>query len=265
MIHYIKTIFTKPKEIYTGRNMKNSHFFSFLFLLTLLLTVLSIFEFIPLVNTMNEDITEVKDSIPTFELVSDELESDSESYVYQTDTLFLYFDPEDKMTSDTIDRNMASLPVPLSVGIMNDHLYLNIVGQNLSLRYADFDNFTTADLESLIATLGQFSTPMVLMFVALLFLFTFILFLMQFFPITLFANIISVYRRTGLRFFQSAKIALLATIGPILVLYTINTFVFPVRFQFELLLVASLTLYYMSITEMKKRIDHTNETESNQE
>lgn len=264
MTHYIKTLFIKPKEIYTGRNMKNSHFFSLLFLLTLLLTILSIFEFIPLLNTINEDITEVKDSIPAFELVSDELESDAESYVYQTDTLFLYFDPEDKMTSETIDRNMASVSVPLSVGIMNDHLYLNIVGQNLSLRYADFDNFTTTDLETLIATLGQFSTPMALMFVVLLFLFTFILFLMQFFPITLFANIISVYRRTGLRFFQSAKIALLATIGPIVILYTINAFIFPVRFQFELLLIASLTLYYISITEMKKRIDRINKAESDE-
>lgn len=257
MFHYIKTVFTNPKEIYTGRNMKNTHYFSLLFILTLILTLFSIVEFLPFANKMNEDFNEIKSSIPAFELVDNELESDSESYVYQTDSLFLYFDPDNKIETDTIDRNMNPLPVPLSVGIMNEQLHVNVVGQSLSLNYNDIDNFTTADLEAIIASIGEFSTPMVMMFIILLTLFMFLSFLMQYIPIILFTNVISVYRRTGLRFFQSAKITLLATIGPILLLSVINTFVFPIRFQFELLLVASIALYYMSITEMKKRISKT--------
>ena len=104
MFHYIKTVLTNPKEIYTGRNMKNTHYFSLLFILTLILTLFSIVEFLPFANKMNEDFNEIKSSIPAFELVDNELESDSESYVYQTDSLFLYFDPDNKIETDTFYR-----------------------------------------------------------------------------------------------------------------------------------------------------------------
>ena len=45
MNYYIKQAMTRPKEIYVGRNMKNSHFFSIILLLAAALTFLSLFEF----------------------------------------------------------------------------------------------------------------------------------------------------------------------------------------------------------------------------
>lgn len=262
MIEYIKTSFTKPTEIYTGRNMKNSHFFKILLTLVLSLTVLSLFEFYPAFIEMNEDITEVKEAIPGFTLTNDELESETESFIYQTDTLFLYFDPDNRISTDTIDRNINTLPVPLSVGILKENLYLNVLGQNFSIKYSDLTNFTTQDLIGLIDNIGQFSPSYLFLFVLFLFMFHFILYFTQFFPIVLFANIISVYRRTGLRFFQTMKIALLATIPPALILYVVNAFLFPVYYQFELLIVSSIIIYYLSITEMKKRIQKQNNSKT---
>ena len=87
------------------------------------------------------------------------------------------------------------------------------------------------------------------------------IYLFQLFPIILFANIVSVYRRTGLRFLQTAKISLLATILPILGLYTVNAFLFNVYFHLEILIVSSVIIYYSSITEMKNRIKNHQNTD----
>lgn len=262
MINYIKTVFTKPKEIYTGRNMKNSHFFLLLLLLTLVLTFLSIFEFLPIARNMHSDLTEIKDSIPEFELVENNLDSEDESYIYQTDNMIFYFDPQDKITTDTIDSNANTVTAPVSIGILDDQMYLNVIGQDYSLQYSNLDNFTTKDLENLIYDFGSVSTSLILLFLLFLLIFNFILFVSYFFPIALFANIISIYRRTRLRFFQSAKISLLAMIGPTLIVYIINAFLFPVRFQFEIIMGAALVIYYMSITEMKYRIEQQTDQEN---
>lgn len=261
MINYIKTAFIKPKEIYIGRNMKNSHFFSILFTLVVALTLFSLFEFYPGFREMNQDITEVKQAIPEFTLEDSALESDSESFIYQTDTLFLYFDPENQMSTETIDRNMNSVPVPVSIGLLSEELSMNVIGQSFSLRYSELSDFTTEDLEALIANFGEFSSGFIFLFVLFLVIFNFVLYLVQFFPIVLFTNIISVYRRTGFRFYQTMKVTLLATIPPIITLYAVNAFLFNVYYQFELLTVTSVVIYYMCITEMKDRISKKQQTE----
>lgn len=254
MNYYIKQAMTRPKEIYVGRNMKNSHFFSIILLLATALTFLSLFEFYPAFRNMNSDITEVKQAIPEFTLENNQLESPSDSFVYQTDTLLLYFDPDNKISTDTITQNMNSVSVPLSVGLLKNELTLSLMDQNFTLQYADLSNFTTEDLKSLIDSFGQFSPTIILFFILFLFIYNLMIYLFQLFPIILFANIVSVYRRTGLRFLQTAKISLLATILPILGLYTVNAFLFNVYFHLEILIVSSVIIYYSSITEMKNRI-----------
>ncbi len=261
MINYIKTAFTKPKEIYIGRNMKNSHFFAILFSLVAILTLFSLADFYPAAKKMTNDITEVKQAIPDFTLENDTLESETESFIYQTDTFMLYFDPDNKMSTETINRNMKTWPVPVAIGLLNEELSLNVMGQTFTLPYADLSDFTTADLKQTIASFGQVSPGFIFLFAVFLFLFNFTLYLMQFFPIVLFANIISVYRRTNLRFFQTIKMALLATIPPILALYAIDALLFDVYFLFELFVAASIVIYYLSISEMKKRINRQKSSE----
>lgn len=107
---------------------------------------------------------------------------------------------------------------------------------------------------------------MIGLFIVFLFFYNLLFFISQLFPIVLFANLISVYRRTGLRFVQTAKVSLLATSLPALVVYGLHAVVFPVSFQFEIILGASLVLYYMSMTELKERFrDQLKEDNSKQE
>ncbi len=265
MINYVKTAFTKPKEIYTGRNMKNAHFFSLALLLTFAVTLLSLFEFLPIGQNIINDFNEVKESIPDFELVDNELESDADSYIYQTDSIILYFDTEDQVNSETINRNMNTTSVPLSVGLLQDEIYLNMMGQDYSIQYSALEHFTTGDLKSMIDSVGDLSPGMIIFFVIFLFIFNLFLFVFQFFPLALFANLISIYRRTALRFGQSAKIALLATILPTLIVHLISAVIYPISFQFEVIFGASLVFYYMSITEMKKRMEKQNNHDHDEE
>ena len=261
MINYVKTAFVKPKEIYTGRNMKNSHFFLLFLLMSIVVTFLSLFEFLPLGQNILNDFNEVKESIPEFELADNKLESDANSYIYQTDSLILYFDSEDQIDTETINRNMNATSVPLSVGLLHDEIYLNMIGQDYSIQYSSLDHFTTEDLKNIIYSVGDVSPGMIIFFVFFLLIFNLFLFVFQFFPLALFANLISVYRRTTLRFGQSAKIALLATLVPTLTVSLINAFISPITFQFEVIFGASLVFYYMSITEMKKRIEKQNKND----
>ena len=88
------------------------------------------------------------------------------------------------------------------------------------------------------------------------------MYIIQFFPIVLFSNIISVYRRTGLRFLQTAKVALLATILPSLGLYIVNAFFFNVYYHLEILIVSSVFIYYLTMTEMKTRMQNPSDIEN---
>lgn len=262
MIYYIKQAITNPKEIYVGRNMKNSHFLSILFLLATTLTFLSFFEFYPILKGMQEDITEVKQAIPDFTLQNKQLESYSESFVYQTDTLLFYFDPEDKINTETIVRNMNSGSIPVSVGLLKDELVLDVLNQNFSMAYDSITNFTTDDLLEMIESFGEFSPLFLLFLFVFLIVYNLMMYIIQFFPIVLFSNIISVYRRTGLRFLQTAKVALLATILPSLGLYIVNAFFFNVYYHLEILIVSSVFIYYLSMTEMKTRMQNPSDIEN---
>ena len=259
MISYLKTVFTKPKEIYTAKNMKNSHYFLLVFITGIALTLLSTFEIIPIATQFSDDFEEVKESIPEFDLVEGELVSSTDSFIYQTNSIVFYFDSEDKMDTETIDSNMNMHSAPISLGLLNNQIYFNAVGTSYSFVYENFPNLTAEELSSLIHEMGNFSTGMYFILILVLFILNMFIYITQLIPITLFANIISVFRRTRLIFFQNAKISLLASIGPFLMMYILNAFQLQIYYQFEIILVTSLILFYMSITEMKKRLQQNSE------
>lgn len=254
MINYLNKVFTKPKEIYIARNMKGSHYFLIMLLVGLALTVLSIFDVIPVANQFSDDYDEIKAAVPAFELVDGKLESEQESYAYQTNSVLFYFDSEDKISTQTIDQNAKLHTAPISIGMLKDQIYFNVSDTSYSFVYSNFDNLSADDLSNLFNNVGNFSTGMHVLLILLLVGLNLFLYITQLIPITLFANLISVYRKTRLNFFQNAKIALLASIIPFLLMHIINAFNFNISNQFEIIFMTSLVIFYMSITEMKKRM-----------
>lgn len=253
MIDYIKTVFTKPKEIYTARNMKASRYFLMILLMTITLTLISVFEVLPVFNQISDDYDEIRDFLPAYEVVGKQLESEEESYVYQTDSIVFYFDPENKMSTDIVDRNMTSQRAPISIALLDDQLYFNILNNSQSFNYERF-SITANDIDNIFASISSFSFSTIIILVLVLFLLNLFLYVSQLIPITVFANLISVFRRSRLRFFQNAKIALLASVIPFILMYVLNALQIMIPYQFEIIFTTSLIIFYISITEFKNRI-----------
>lgn len=254
MITYLKTAFTNPKYIYTGRNMKKRHTFYLMLLTSALLTFISLFQYIPILNGVSEDFNDVKASIPTFSLEDNKISSETESYIYQTDSLLFYFDPDNRIDIETIRQNTNRVSAPLTTALLQEGLYLNIVGQDFYLGFDEVENITTEDIESLIASIGEFSTPAMLLAILGIFIIQFSLFTYELLPITLFANIISIFNQLKLKLSQTFKIVLLAVIPLSIILNLIHTFIFPISSQFEILLIMSMFIYYRSIKLLKKKL-----------
>lgn len=253
MIDYIKTVFTKSKEIYIARNMKGIHYLLLIILLTLTLSFISVFEMLPAFNQLSNDYSEIKEFLPAFEVKDGQLTSEHESYVYQTDSIVFYFDPDDRMDTKIIDKNMRRQTAPVSIGLMDEELHFNILNRSQTFNYQQF-NITANDLEAIILSIGAFSPGVIVLLLFVLYILNLFLYLGQLFSITLFANVISYLRRTHLRFIQNAKIALLASVIPFLTIYLFNAFQVYVPYQIELTIIASLLIFNISISEFKKRI-----------
>lgn len=255
---YMNTVFKNPKEIYTGRNMKNKHYFSIIFMVTAFITILSIIGFIPAAQSVQEDFEEIRNSIPEFQLENDQLSSEGSSYVYQTDSLLFYFDAEDNIDTELIDDNMDSQTVPVSVGVLKDGLYANLLGRGYSLAYSDIENFTAADLDDLFLRISDVSIVTLLLVGLFMFLFQFFSFFYQLFVISLVANIMVLFSGLRLRLLQTMKMTLLANIIPMVLATVVSAFVFPVYYQFEIVMIMTLIIFYISLNEMKKRIKTNN-------
>ncbi len=253
MIDYIKRLFKEPTEIYIARNMKNSHYFLFVLLMGVLMTFLSLFEIKPEFDQLAKDYDEIASFIPDFELVDGALESEDASYIYETDYIVFYFDPDNIVEPDLIDQNMKRQSAPISVGLLNQEIYLNVLDKKQKIRYTDF-SLTANELKSTILSFGSFNFLIYGLIVTILFVINLFMYLTQLLSISIFANLISVIQRSSLHFLQNAKIALLASMIPFLTISISNAFQIPLNFQFEIVSVASLVLFSMSIKEFKNRL-----------
>ena len=254
MIPYLKTAFTNPKEIYIGRNMKWRHFFSIVLLTSALLTFISLFQYIPMLNNISDDFLEIKESIPAFELVNNEITSENESYIYQTDSMMFYFDPDNRMDIETINRNANRTTAPISTALLKDGLYMNFIGQGYHFSYSQMDNVTTSDLESLISSFGDLSGTTFVLFIVFVFVMQFFLFIYELLPITFMAAILSTFSRLRLSLLQNYRIVLLAVIPPILLVNIVHALIYPLSFHFEIIMVMSIFTYYISMTDLKKKL-----------
>lgn len=254
MIDYIKRLFKRPTEIYTARNMKNSHYFIFILLMGVTLTFLSLFSIKPEFDRIAKDYDEIQAFLPEFELINGELESEEDSFIYQTNNIVFYFDPEDNIATDLIDKNMTTQTAPISIAFMKKDIYINILDLNQTFSYSAL-NLTTEDLIGTISLEATYRPLFYSLMLIILLFFNLFLYLTQLLSISIFANLISVIEKTGLKFFQNAKIALLASIIPFLLMAVITALQIPIAYQYEVISTASLILFYMSIKEFKKRLE----------
>lgn len=256
MLQYLKVALFEPKESYIARNMKGSHFVFYYALLVLFLSISLIGTLFPIFQAVNQDGQEIAEVIPEFSVQNGELLTDEESFVYQTDTILFFFDSNGSITSETVHRNIERLPAVIGIGMLQNELYLTIDGQSQSLSYNQFGRTGAINQQTLRALFGEIGvlTPfMIGVVLVALYIGTFFNSLIEMLILALFANIISTLMQSRLRFIQNARVVLVASTLPTLLLAFTSIAQLSNPYQFEMRTVFSLVLFGLSISEMKRR------------
>lgn len=253
MLRYIKTAIFTPKEIYIARNMKGLRFFFYYAFLVLIIAFSVLGQIAPLLQQLSEDSQEIAEALPDFVVENNRLTTEEDSFIYQTTTTLFFFDSDAEITSETIDRNMDRLSASLAIGLLEQELYLNIDGVGRPLSYNQLDGMNQDFLRLLFEELSRFSFLTIVLTFAIIYIGLFFQTFMEMIILFLFANIVSILMRSRLRFTQSARMALVASTMPILLISLTNIFQFSNPYQYEMRVLFSLVLFVLSTLEMKKR------------
>src|SRR5699024_7656426 len=148
--------------------------FSLMLLTGIMLTLLSIFELFPIAVQFSGSCQEIKASIPALALVAGQLESDTGSYIYQTNSTMPYFDGADGITSDDSYSNIAPRPAPISIGLLKDEIYFNAANATYSFTYDYFTYLTADSLMEAMDNMGNFTIGMYILLLIILLIFNLI-------------------------------------------------------------------------------------------
>lgn len=254
-MHYIKLACTNPKKIYQARNMKKRSLFFYYAFLILLLTLSVFGELLPIFHSLESDGQIIAEEIPSFNIEENQLHSEEDSFVYQTESVLFFFDPDQEIDEETIEENIQRLPATLGIGLLNDRFVLNFDGVSQDLSYTQltrFTEFTPKTFRLILSDLGLFSPIVLIAIFVSLYIATFITAFMDILLLTLFANILAGLMRSSLRFFQTVRMTVLAATLPILLLSLVSILQFSPAYPYELRMIFTLILFGLSIIEMKK-------------
>lgn len=253
MKEYLKLGFTAPKHLYKAIKMSRKQVIAFVALLALVITLSMGSVLMNVMGSLRDDGEEITETLPAFEITGNELsvEEDTESYVHQTESFLLFFDPNDSIQEEEIDTNIERLNVPIGIGLMDDQFYLNIMGQSLPVSYDQLDGFTDADFRELMSEMGRFS-PLVLFFIFMVtYLASSFSILYEWLIIALFGNILKTLSRVTLPFKKVARMALIALSVPTVIFAVFEGFGLFLPLTFEITLGFSIYFLYTSLRNYK--------------
>jgi hypothetical protein len=256
VISYIKTALFEPKNSYIAKNMKGKHLFLYYAFLVLLLTFSFVGEIAPLFQSLQSDGQEVAQAIPEFQIEEGRLQSEEESFVYQTNSLLFFFDTEGNIEPESVNQNVRRLPASIAIGLLEEELVFNFDGVSRSFSYGQMERIAPLSpqtLRTILSELGVFSPIMMFILFISIYIAVFINAAMEFLILALFANIIATLLRSTLRFFATTRIVLLSSTLPILAFTVANIIQLHTPYQYELRMIFSLFLFGLTINEMKKK------------
>lgn len=255
MISYIKIALTNPKDSYKAQNMKGKNIFFYYAFLILILTLSTLGEQLPLFRSLEEDGPEVAESIPDFTIEDEHLQSDHSSYVYQTESMLFFFDPNGEIETESISQNVNRLPASIGIGLLEEEMIINFEGVSRPIGYNHLQRLTPLTpevLRSILSDLNLFSPIMLGTLFISLYIAMFLTAFMDYFILALFANVLAALLRSSFRFAQTVKVILLATTLPTVLLAVANILQWDTPYQYEMRIGFSLILFALSIIEMKK-------------
>lgn len=253
-MNYLKTVFSKPQEIYTGRNMSWKNFWSMVAgLIIVRMMILSVL-LVPAINQINDDTDEIASSIPPFTTESNKLETKEENYIYQTDSLIFYFNPDGSFTQKDVEKNNDFFSPLVSLALMPDGIYFQSYFIQRTIPYKLISGLDDQLLSHILTHATQWSIFFVIFLCLFTFIFILIGYLMELILLAAIGFVSSRLLAIPLRFSQIVKIMMLASIIPVIVLSFLQ--VFGLKLEVVVLLQSlGITGFYLySLFEMRKRM-----------
>ncbi|WP_156907938.1 DUF1189 domain-containing protein [Atopococcus tabaci] len=249
MIDLMKTAFVQPLNIHKAKNIRKGKAFLYLTVLAIFMAVPFLVQALRTLSSIHEDGQEIAQSIPDFQVQNGEviLEQDAESFVYQTDTFLFFFDPEGKMSTDTISRNTQRLGVPIGFGVMENELHFSVLSYDLGLPYNQLDGLTGAELRGLMNSVGTYDAVYLLLFFLVFFVISLANLAFELLVYTIFANLVAAVLRRRYRFGENWKMITVSATVPVILFAVLNLMGVYLLWQIELKGLVTLLYYYNAI------------------
>lgn len=247
-----------PLNILEGRKMNGNTAVKYfmlivtIFLIPTLLTLPSVF------NQFQNDINEVNERIPEFEINNGVIETDHESYIHLTETTTLFFDPSNELSDDNlISRNIELGFSPFNIALQKDQLYFNINGVEQSVNYSSLPEFDYGEITFILNSLTDTSILVVLVTVFVLFGMSAFILLYQFFLVALSNYFITIFNTIKLRLSDVFKISLLAITLPTFALTITRILNITSIYSLQLFTFFSISLFFLNLLRFKMKNKET--------
>lgn len=252
---YLKTLFLRPKEIYTGRNMKWRDFWLIISGFILLRVMLLFAMVSPSLGQMNADANQVADSIPTFEIKNGHLVTEKENYIFQTDSLIFYFNPEGDFTKKDVDKNDQLFHPYMSLALMPQKIYLKTSFFEREIDYERLPDLDNQFFIRILKQVGKWTAPFLIFTGLFIFIFLMINYIIELITLSCLGLLFARFVGIPLSFQQTIKIMMLASLLPILVMSILQTLGLSISWHGALQSILVGAFFVLTVTEMRKRMN----------
>lgn len=245
MLHHFIFNITHPYAAYFSIRQKTYRFSTYLLTLITILFIGVLTHAWPLYQSLQQDVRQIHDQLPTFSITDNTLSSTHDSYVYLTDSLIFYFDPQNKVPSDMIETEHRLHQAPISVGLLHDHFTIQIANNARHIAYSELalDENT---INQILVSIYTNNLTTVLLALVMTFIVTGIVFILDLIPIII-INHISVMFQKEWSLKHSASLTLTTLTIPVIFSSITTAIGWDIPYQFHVFTAFSMILFYVNL------------------
>jgi len=252
IVSLVKDSFMDPKQLLGAKTLKKGPAFLLFILLSLTVSIPLFLDGYATLQKFSADAGVIADKIPSFTISDSELQLENPSergFIYKTDTVLLVFDSQEVYTQREIEKEISSPVLILSLVFSKDAFTLYAQDVPFRLPYEQSDDLTDQSFKKL---LGNFSSDRlfsgVIMLLFSLFISSFSV-LLTLLIIALFANVLTGFMRKKLPFREILRMALIASVVPVVFFSLLNGFGLYPMIQDEAIALIGIFYFYRALKE----------------
>ncbi|SFE40852.1 DUF1189 family protein [Trichococcus pasteurii] len=252
IVSLVKDSFMDPKKLLGAKSLKKGLAFWLFFLLSLTVSIPLFLDGYATLQKFSADAGLIADKIPSFTISDSELQLDNSTekgFIYKTDTVLLAFDSQEVYTQREIEKEMSSPDLILSLVFSKDAFTLYAQDVSFRLPYEQAADITDQSFQKLLRNFSSdqlFSGVIMLLFSLFISSFSVLLTLMI---IALFANVLTGFMRKKLPLGEILKMALVASVVPVLFFSLLNGFDIYPMVQDEAIALIGVFYFYKALKD----------------